>query len=85
MGSSFIEVKMAQKLSSDLLKQFRDRWHAVAAVERQEQQSASIALRWQQMNGLWHLALGLDITASDREEEGVRQRWAKLKGIQNCG
>lgn len=73
---------MAQKLSGDLLRQFRDRWQAVAAVEREEQQAASISLRWQQLNVLWRLASSMDIAVSDREEDVVRQHWLRLKESQ---
>ena len=40
---------------------YRDRWMAVNKIEMQEQQSASIALRWQQLNSIYRLAkvLGL--------------------------
>ena len=71
-------------MGDELIRQFRDRWRVVAAVEVSEQRLASIALRWQQMNAILHLAWGLQIptTRLDREEEIVWQRWAKLKGVQ---
>ena len=71
-------------MSKESLRQFRDRWQAVAAVELQAQRAASITLRWQQMNAIFRLAFGLQlpIASSDREEEVVRQRWIKLKGME---
>ena len=67
-------------LDSQLAKQFRDRWQAVAAVEDQEQRAASISLRWKQLNAIWQLALGLGMQSEpDETEILVRERWARLK------
>jgi hypothetical protein len=67
-------------LDSQLAKQFRDRWQAVAAVEDQEQRAASISLRWKQFNAIWQLALGLGMQPEpDETEILVRERWARLK------
>lgn len=62
-------------------KEFRDRWQAVAAIEAEEQKTASMALRWQQLNAIWRLAIGLGLSMSeqDKQVEVVRQRWVKLK------
>ena len=65
------------------MKQFRKRWQAVAALEREEQREASVALRWQQLNAILRLAIGLELPLREQfEEETVRRRWAKLKGTQ---
>ncbi len=65
------------------MKQFRKRWQAVAALEREEQREASVALRWQQLNAILRLAIGLGLPLREQfEEETVRRRWAKLKGAQ---
>jgi len=70
-------------MSEYLMKQFRKRWQAVAALEREEQREASIALRWQQLNAILRLAIGLELPLREQfEEEIVRRRWAKLKGTQ---
>jgi len=70
-------------MSEYLMKQFRKRWQAVAALEREEQREASVALRWQQLNAILRLAIGLELPLREQfEEELVRQRWAKLKGTQ---
>ena len=67
-------------LDSQLAKQFRDRWQAVAAVEDQEQRAASISVRWKQLNAIWQLALGLGMQPEpDETEILVRERWTKLK------
>jgi len=71
-------------MSDQLMKEFRERWQAVAAIESEEQRTTSVALRWQQTNAILRLAigLGLPLTEPDEEEEVIRQRWAKLKGVQ---
>ena len=67
-------------LDSQLAKQFRDRWQAVAAVEDQEQRAASIGLRWKQLNAIWQLAWGLGLQSEPDEMDSlVRERWARLK------
>ncbi len=65
-------------------KKFRDRWREVEAIEIEEQRTASVALRWQQLNAIFRLAVGLGVPLSglDEQEEIVRQRWARLKGVQ---
>ena len=79
-GSEFAGVRA---MSEYLMKQFRKRWQAVAALEREEQREASVALRWQQLNAILRLAIGLGLPLREQfEEEIVRQRWAKLKGTQ---
>jgi hypothetical protein len=69
-------------MNAQLAREFRERWQAVAAVEAEEQRAASVASRWQQMNAILRLAigLGLPLAKSDEGEEIVRKRWAKLKG-----
>jgi len=63
------------------MRQFREHWQAVAAIEREEQREASVALRWQQLNAILRLAMGLELPLRERlDEEAVRQRWVKLKG-----
>ena len=65
------------------VKMFRDRWREVEAIEIEEQRTASVALRWQQLNAIFRLAVGLGLTLaeSDEQEQIVRRRWTKLKEI----
>ena len=71
-------------MDKQLVREFRERWQAVAAVEIEEQRTASIELRWQQLNAILRLAVGLGVPlvkpGEDEEENAVRRRWAKLKG-----
>lgn len=61
------------------LKTYCDRWHEVATIERQELQSASVELRWKQLNAVIGLAIGLGIYQSSEENPEVFERWARLK------
>ncbi len=67
-----------------MMKNFRERWQAVAAIETEEQISASVALRWQQTNAVLRLAVGLGIAVDEPDdlEQAVYDRWAQLKGAQ---
>ncbi|MEJ2262169.1 MAG: hypothetical protein P8X95_01905 [Anaerolineales bacterium] len=58
---------------------YRDRWRAVAAIEREEQRAASLTERWKQLNYLYLLGQGLALLYKDSLEETIWQRWAKLK------
>jgi hypothetical protein len=71
-------------MDAQLARQFRERWQAVAAVEAEEQMAATLDLRWQQLNAIARLAIGLrlPLIEVDRQEEVVRQRWVKLKSSQ---
>ena len=62
-------------------KAFRDRWQAVAAAEAEERRRASLRLRWQQMNALRRLMVGLKLSSpsTGEEEKIVWERWARLK------
>jgi hypothetical protein len=67
-------------MDKQLLRDYRERYRIVAELEQQEQQAATIAERWQQLNALWNLAVGLGINGpSDDDVATVRQRWVKLK------
>ena len=71
-------------MDAQLAREFRERWQAVAAVEAEEQRTASLDTRWHQMNAILRLAIGLrlPLAEADRQEETVRQRWARLKSLQ---
>ena len=61
------------------LKAYCARWQAVAEVERQELQTATLELRWQQLNSVIGMAVGLGIFQPAEDKIEVFQRWAKLK------
>lgn len=63
------------------MKNFRDRWRLVEEIETQEQQSATIAERWQQLNTIFGIGKSLGILGSDDPEEElvIRKRWQILQ------
>ena len=66
-------------MDKQLLRDYRERYRVVAEREQQEQMTATITERWQQLNALWSLAVGLGLTPSSEDVDLVRQRWVKLK------
>ena len=69
-------------LSSTLLmRQFRERWQAIAAIEAEELRRTTVPQRWQQLNAILRLAISLGLPlAGPGDEESVRRRWGRLKG-----
>ena len=65
-------------LKSDL-RAYQERWSVVEAFQAEERRSASLVLRWQQLNAAYGMAKGLGWLQPDASETGVFQRWAKLK------
>jgi hypothetical protein len=61
------------------LKVYRTRWAEVDAVVTEERRTASLELRWQQLNTAFAMAKGLALLREDPTEAGVFERWAKLK------
>ena len=61
------------------LKAYLAGWGAVAEIERKELQSATLELRWQQLNAAVGMAIGLGIYRPAEDEIEVYERWAKLK------
>jgi hypothetical protein len=62
------------------IKLYRERWNAVAEIERQELRAMSIEKHWKQINNLVRFALENGLTrGNDDGEMEVFLRWAKLK------
>ncbi|HEX9974692.1 MAG TPA: hypothetical protein VGD14_21690 [bacterium] len=74
---------MGFKHNEKLMREFRDRWKAVEAVEAEEQKSASVELRWQQLNSILRMAIGLGLPRIESTENDVivYQRWVKLRSL----
>jgi hypothetical protein len=77
------ETKVSH-IDKQLAQEFRDRWQVVNSIEILEQRAAPLTLRWQQLNSLIGMAMGLGIfqPGLDKKEDEVSRRWLKLKGIQ---
>ncbi len=71
------------KLDKTLAEKFRDRCQAVAAIEAQEQQAASMELRWQQLNSILRMAVGLGVPTMESSDEDLigYKRWTKLRNL----
>jgi hypothetical protein len=71
-------------MGDQMMRDFCERWRAVAAIEAEEQRTASVILRWQQTNAILRLAIGLGLSLGepDESEQAVYYRWARLKGMQ---
>ena len=61
------------------LKAYRARWRAVEEIEQQELRNTTLESRWQQLNAIIGIAIGLGIYQSDEDDIEVIQRWAKIK------
>ena len=67
-------------------KAYIERWQEVKRIENEEAKAANIQNRWQQLNMLFGMALGLDLFSKpiDNQEELVWKRWAMLRGIEKA-
>jgi hypothetical protein len=63
----------------ELMKEYQAGWKAVEDIQTEERRSASMALRWRQLNAAYGLAKGLGILKPDPDEMKVIERWATLK------
>ena len=63
------------------MKAYLDRYRAVSEVQQQELRTASLELRWKQLNAIVGLAIGLGMLKRDESEEEIYKRWAKLKNL----
>jgi len=63
----------------DEVKAYQARWEVVEEIQREERRSASLALRWQQLNAAVGIAKVLGLFRPDSSELEVFERWARLK------
>ena len=63
----------------DEIKAYVARWVEVEAVIAEERRTASLELRWKQLNSAYAMAKGLGLLQPDPSEMEVFQKWAKLK------
>jgi len=61
------------------LKAYQARWAEVESTIQNERRSASLELRWQQLNTACAMAIGLGLSRQESGESEVHERWAKLK------
>ena len=72
-------------MDGQLVKGFRDRWQEVEAIEIEEQRMASVALRWQQLNAIFRLALGLGMTFGELPNSFLKRQLGILPGKRKKG
>ena len=65
-------------LKEDLVA-YQQRWAEVEARQKEELRTASIELRWKQLNAAYGMAKALGLLQADPSEMEVYERWAKLK------
>ncbi len=67
-------------MDSQLIREYRNRYQAVEAVELAERRDADTRLRWKQLNATLQMALDLGLQTREAEtgESEVWRRWAKL-------
>lgn len=72
-----------RRMTPSEAKAYRDRWQAIAAVEAEERRSSTLQQRWEQMNSLRGLMIGLNLPAASTtdQEKTVWERWARLKDL----
>lgn len=63
----------------DGIKTYLARWQAVSEVELHELQTTTVAVRWQQLNSIIGMAIGLGIHRPVEDDPEISQRWAKLR------
>ncbi len=68
------------------IKFYRERWNAVAEIERQELRAMSIEKHWKQINNLVRFAIENGLTRGDDDGEmAIFLRWAKIKDLYEQG
>jgi hypothetical protein len=68
------KVTLKEDLQAD-----QARWADVNALIKEQRRSASLELRWRQLNAAYAMAKGLGLLRQDQGEAGVIERWAKLR------
>ena len=63
----------------DEIKEYMSRWAAVEAYQAEERRTASLELRWRQLNAAHAMAKSLGLLQPDPSEMGVFERWARIK------
>jgi len=71
--NSHRDYNSARMLKQDLLA-YQERWKAVEAIQREERASASLELRWRQLNAAYGMAKALGLLQPDPSEMEVFER-----------
>ncbi|MFA4947868.1 MAG: hypothetical protein WC674_05065 [Candidatus Krumholzibacteriia bacterium] len=60
-------------------QQFRHRWRAVEEIQKREARTATLELRWRQLNAAYSLSMSLKLVSDQPDETRGYERWARLK------
>jgi hypothetical protein len=60
-------------------KKFLDRWEAIEEVRLREARTATLELRWRQLNAVYRLSRSLKLVSDQPDETRGYERWARLK------
>jgi hypothetical protein len=63
----------------ELMQEYQAHWKAVEEIQAEERRSASLELRWRQLNAAYGMAKSLGLLQPDPTEMEVYKRWAILK------
>jgi hypothetical protein len=82
-SSDIAERKETMQLDQVTLRAYQQRWQAVAEIEVTEQIQATLVQRWQKMNSLLRLSMGLSLVfaPSSQEFETINQRWNRIRSM----
>ncbi len=67
-------------MDKEQIRLFQERWRAIREVETRERRSATPAVRWNQVNAIYRLALSLGLV--EKAKENRRQgasNWVRIK------
>lgn len=65
-------------MSPETAQQYRRRWHALAELERTEQQAASVSQRWQQFAAILSFGRYLPLAVAEMEPDEA-DVWQRLR------
>jgi hypothetical protein len=80
VSASFIRHAKIIMMEVGNIRLYKDRWHAVEEIERQELRAMTPSQHWQKLNAIVRFALetGME-TEKDNSEMEVFRRWARLR------
>jgi len=69
------------QLDKHLVREYRERWRAVEAVDLAEQRRSPVSWRLLQMDAIYRLAVDLQLAETDSSEEKAAgyERWALVQ------
>ena len=66
-------------MDKERAKKFLDRWEAIEVVHLREARTATLELRWRQLNAVYRLSRKLNLLSDQPDETRGDERWARLR------